>query len=134
MIKNFRPISSGRIVKIDAAHGSDHHNVMLYEIEKPLTVLDLQKELEKLTHVSCKDQRIFHKSHEISLTPYLTLAECEIENNSSVKLIGEPGIKNQNFFTTRPNGAEVGSQGAIGNQQTPRNPNQQFIDTQYRTY
>ncbi len=110
--------------------------MLLYEIDKPLTVLDLQKELEKLTYVAAKDQRIFHKSHEITLTPYLTLSECEIENNSAVKLIGEADskVKYQNFFTTRPNNAEVGSQGAFENQQTPRNPNQQFIDTQYRTY
>lgn len=135
------PVNGGKIIKIEAAHGSDYHNIMLYETDKPLTVFDLQKELEKLSFVNVKDQRIFHRSHEVSKNPYMTLRDCEIENNSVVKLIGEPDskVKYQNFFNTRPPGMESGSQGAIGGklgdqaQQVPA-PNQPMINTQYKMF
>ena len=78
---------------------------MLYEFENPLTVQDLSVEVEKLTHVPVMNQRLFHKSHEISKNGVMPLFQYDIENNSVVKLIGDPDpkMKYNNFFSTRPN-------------------------------
>ena len=95
----FRPITNGKILKIEVEHGSDRHQIILTEKDKQLTVLDMQNEIEKITAVSVKDQRLFHKSHEVSQTPFKTLQECELENNSTIKLVGEPNrLRYANFF------------------------------------
>lgn len=94
-----------KTVKIEIEHGSDRHQLMMYEFDTPLTVQDLATEVEKITYVPVNQQRLFHKSHEISRNHGMTLTTCEIENNSVVKLIGDPNpnAKYNNFFTTRPN-------------------------------
>lgn len=76
----------------------------MYEFDMPLTVQDLANEVEKITYVPASQQRLFHKSHEISKNTSLTLSQCEIENNSVIKLIGDPNpnAKYNNFFSTRP--------------------------------
>lgn len=126
--------SFGKTIKFEIEHGSDRHPILLYETDRPLTVIDLQNEIEKITHVKGKDQRLFFKSKEISQSPFMTLNECELENNSSVKLVGEPDatIKYQNIFNTRPNGPQQNSNPYLNqvnaqnaNQQTPRGFNSQ---------
>lgn len=138
------PGQNSKTVKIEIEHGSDRHSVMLYENERPLTVLDLQNEMEKITHVSVKDQRIFFKSQEISQNPFMSLSECELENNSSVKLIGEPSASTKftNIFNTRPNGQQQNMNPYLlqQQQQTPRNVypqgnnNQQNPQQTYRNF
>ena len=95
-----RPNSQGtEVLKIEVQHGSDRHQILLKGQNKTLTVLDLQNEVEKITSVIVKDQRLYHKSNELNLTPFKTLKELEVENNNSVKLIGEPSqMKYSNYF------------------------------------
>lgn len=95
---------AAKTIKIEIEHGSDRPHLMMYEFDKPLTVQDLVNEVEKVTYVPADQQRLFHKSHEISRNKNMTLTQCEIENNSVVKLIGDPNpnAKYNNFFSTRP--------------------------------
>lgn len=130
----------GKTVKVEVEHGSDRHQVIMYEYDKPLTVLDMENELERMIHVPVKDQRIFFKSKEISQNPFMTLFDCEIENNSTVKLVGDanPAVKYANFFTTRPNQQNASQppmqQGGFP-QGTPRNNHiQQNPQLSYRQY
>ena len=53
-------------------------------------MLDLQNEVEKVISVPVKDQRLFYRSQELHITPFKTLKECQIENNSIIRLVGEP--------------------------------------------
>jgi len=100
------PVNHGTTVKVQVEHGSDRHQILLTQHQALLTVLDLQNEIQNQTSVPVKEQRLFLKSQELNNSPYRPLADCEIENNTTVKLIGEPSseIKYQNFFTTRPQG------------------------------
>ena len=89
----------GEVLKIEVQHGSDRHYLILRGLNKTLTVLDLQNEMERMTAVSFKDQRIFFKSQELHMTPFKTLKECDLENNNLVKLVGEPSkLRYSNFF------------------------------------
>ena len=71
----------GEVLKIEVQHGSDRHYLILRGLNKTLTVLDLQNEMERMTAVAVKDQRIFFKSQELHMTPFKTLKECDLENN-----------------------------------------------------
>jgi hypothetical protein len=87
------------ILKIEVQHGSDRHGVILKNSNGLLTVLDLENELEKITSVPAKDQRIYFKSQELDLTPFKNLKECGLVNNSFVKLVGEPSkMRYSNIF------------------------------------
>lgn len=87
------------ILKIEVQHGSDRHMILLKGQNKNLTVLDLQNELEKLTSVPVRDQKLFFKSQELNSMPFRTLRDFELENNSLVKLVGEPSkIRYSNYF------------------------------------
>ncbi len=77
-------------MKIEVQHGSDRHQVLLKGQNKTLTVLDLQNEIEKITSVPIKDQRVYFKAKELNTTPLSTLKECQLENNHVIKLVGEP--------------------------------------------
>lgn len=91
------PISE--VLKIEVQHGSDRHMIVLKGQNKTLTVLDLQNELEKLTSVPVRDQRLFYKAMEIHTTPFKTLKEYDIENNHLIKLVGEPSkVRYSNYF------------------------------------
>ncbi|RNA00886.1 hypothetical protein BpHYR1_038497 [Brachionus plicatilis] len=91
--------SPSEILKIEVQHGSDRHMILLKGQNKNLTVLDLQNELEKLTSVPVRDQKLFFKSQELNAMPFRTLKEFELENNSLVKLVGEPSkIRYSNYF------------------------------------
>ena len=61
------------VLKLEVQHGSDRHSLILRGQNKNLTVLDLQNELEKITSVPIKDQRLYFKSLELSLSPFKTL-------------------------------------------------------------
>lgn len=101
---NFRPPSENNslpseILKIEVQHGSDRHPVILKNINGQLTVLDLENELERITSVPVKDQRLYFKSHELDLTPFKSLKDCGLVNNSFVKLVGEPSkMRYSNIF------------------------------------
>ncbi|CAF0880474.1 unnamed protein product [Brachionus calyciflorus] len=87
------------IIKIEVQHGSDRHMILLKGQNKNLTVLDLQNELEKVTAVAVRDQKLFFKAQELHTQPFRTLKECELENNSAVKLVGEPSkVRYSNYF------------------------------------
>lgn len=87
------------VIKVEVQHGSDRHQVILKGQQKTVTVQDLQNELERITAVPVKDQRLFFKSQELHNTPYKTLKECELENNHVVKLVGEPSkLRYSNYF------------------------------------
>lgn len=80
-------------------HGSDRHPVILKNSNRLLTVLDLENELERITTVPVKDQRLYFKSHELDLTPFKSLKDCGLVNNSFVKLVGEPSkMRYSNLF------------------------------------
>ena len=64
-----------------------------------MTVLDLQNELERITSVPIKDQKLYFKSLELNQTPFKTLKECEVVNTSSIKMVGEPTkMRYSNYF------------------------------------
>ncbi len=91
------PVSE--VLKIEVQHGSDRHMIVLKGQNKTLTVLDLQNELEKLTSVPVREQRLFYKAIEIHTTPFKTLKEYDIENNHLIKLVGEPSkVRYSNYF------------------------------------
>jgi hypothetical protein len=49
--------------------------------------------------VPVQDQRLFFRAQELHLTPSKTLRDCGIENNASIKLVGEPSkIRYSNYF------------------------------------
>ena len=66
-------------------------------------MLDLQNELERLTAVPVKDQRLYFKSKELNQTPHNTLKECQLENNHVVKLVGEPSKLSYSQYFGRTN-------------------------------
>ena len=86
------------VTKVEVQHGSDRHQIIL-KGQKINTVLDLQNELERVTAVPVKDQRLFFKSQELHLTPFKSLKEAEVENNHVLKLVGEPSkLRYSNYF------------------------------------
>ena len=87
------------VLKIDVQHGSDRHQVILKGHERNVQVQDLQNEIERITAVPVKDQRLFFKSQELHLQPHKTLKECEVENNCLIKMVGDPSkIRYSNYF------------------------------------
>ncbi len=96
----FRPDGlTSEVLKLEVQHGSDRHPLILKGANKTLTVLDLQNELEKMTAVPVKDQRLFFRSQELHLTPFKTLKDCDLENNNVVKLVGDPAkLRYSNYF------------------------------------
>jgi hypothetical protein len=87
------------VVKVNVQHGSDVHSLILKGLNKNVTVVDLQTELERITTVPMRDQRLFYKAQELNAAPYKTLKEYDIENNSVIKMVGEPSKwKYQNYF------------------------------------
>jgi len=91
------------VLKIDVCHGSDRHQLILKGQNKNITVEDLMQELEKVTAVPIKEQRLFFKAQELHLIPNKTLKECDIENNTSVKMVGDPSkMRYQNYFGRMP--------------------------------
>lgn len=86
-------------MKVEVQHGSDRHQIILRGQNKTLTVLDLQNEMERVTAVPVRDQRVFFKSQELHMTPFKTLKECDLENNNCVKLVGDPSkLRYSNYF------------------------------------
>ena len=80
-------------------HGSDRHQMILRGQNKTLTVLDMQNEMERVTAVPVRDQRVFFKSQELHMTPFKTLKECDLENNNIVKMVGDPSkLRYSNYF------------------------------------
>ena len=102
MNNNSRPAASNEpseVLKLEVQHGSDRHIIILKGQNKTLTVFDLQNELERLTAVPVREQRLYFKSQELQSTPYKTLKECDLENNNTVKLVGEPSkVRYSNYF------------------------------------
>ena len=94
------------MIKLEVQHGSDRHQIILKGQYKTLTVLDLQNEIERVTAVPVRDQRLFFRAQELHNTPFKTIRECEIENNNMVRLVGEPSkIRYSNYFgRINPNG------------------------------
>ncbi len=87
------------VIKMEVQHGSDRHQIILKGQKNNLTVQDLQTELEKVTAVPVKDQRLFFKSQELHLQPFKKLKDCELENNHVLKLVGEPSkLRYSNYF------------------------------------
>ncbi len=110
------------VIKVEVQHGSDRHQVILKGQQKTVIVQDLQNELERITAVPVKDQRLFFKSQELHNTPYKTLKECELENNHVVKLVGEPSkLRYSNYF---------GRLMPVVNNNTNNNYNQQMPNNQ----
>jgi hypothetical protein len=123
------------VIKVEVQHGSDRHQVILKGQQKTVTVQDLQTELEKITAVPVKDQRLFFKSQELHNTPYKTLKECELENNHVVKLVGEPSkLRYSNYFGRLM--PVVNNNNSNNNQQMPNmntnNQYQNFDNNQYQ--
>ena len=117
-----------KVVKIEIQHGSDRHQLII-KGKPTLTVLDLQSEIERLTAVPIRDQKLFFKSQQLEQTPYKTLRECEVENNNIIKLIGEPSkIRYSNYFGRMPiippNPNDPNAQVFGGGQQQPQQPQQ----------
>lgn len=91
--------NSTEVLKVEVQHGSDRHQLILKGQNKNITVADLQMELERITAVPIKDQRLFFKAQELHTTPYKTLKECDIENNHVIKLVGDPArVRYSNYF------------------------------------
>lgn len=87
------------MLKIEIQHGSDRHQLILKGHERSITVQDLQNEVERLTAVPVRDQRLYFKAQELHLTPNKTLKECDIENNCVIKMVGDPSkIRYTNYF------------------------------------
>ena len=87
------------MLKVEVQHGSDRIPVILKGQNKTLTVLDMQNELERITAVPVRDQRIYFRSQELHLYTHKTLRECGLENNNVVKLVGEPSkVRYSNYF------------------------------------
>ncbi len=87
------------MLKLEIQHGSDRIPLILKGQNKTLTIFDLQNELEKVTAVPVRDQRIYFRSQELHLFTHKTLRECGLENNNVVKLVGEPSkIRYSNYF------------------------------------
>ena len=95
--------AANEVLKIEIQHGSDRHPFILKGQNKTLTVLDLQKEIERVTSVPINDQRLYFKAKELNQTPQNTLKECQLENNHVVKLVGEPSKSNYSSFYGRTN-------------------------------
>lgn len=127
------------VLKIEVQHGSDRHYVMLKGQNKNLTVLDLQNELEKITAVPVREQRLYFRSQELSSSPFKTLKECELENNNLVKLVGEPSkVRYSNYFgrlvpptlnNNNPNGVN-GTQFDLNQNNFPQQPYQPSFQQQ----
>lgn len=123
--------NSSEILKIEVQHGSDRHMILLRGENKNLTVLDLQNELEKLTSVPVRDQKLFFKSQELNTMPFRTLKECELENNNLVKLVGEPSkVRYSNYFGRLALPAQNNAQNSqnLPNQHQQQNFGQQQIN------
>ena len=122
------------VIKIEIQHGSDRHNLLLKGQHGTATVLDLQNELEKMTAVPVRDQRLYFKSRELNLTPNKTLKECDVENNNLIKLVGEPSkVRYSNYFGRMAVPASTNSNGSNINGSTPWQPSnnqQSFIPQQ----
>ena len=87
------------VLKLEIQHGSDRIPLILKGQNKNLTVLDLQNELERVTAVPLNDQRIYFRSQELHLFTHKSLKECGLENNNTVKLVGEPSkVRYSNYF------------------------------------
>jgi hypothetical protein len=105
---------STEVIKITVQHGSDAHSLILKGLTKNVTVVDLQTELERITTVPMREQRLFFKAQELNTAPYKTLKEFDIENNSVVKMVGDPAKwKYQNYFG-RVNPSSVGTAAGAG--------------------
>lgn len=86
-------------LKIEIQHGSDRHLIILRGKNQKLTVLDLQKELERLSCVPMETQRIYFRSQELSVSPYKFLKDFDIKNNNVIRLVGEPSkMLYSNFY------------------------------------
>jgi hypothetical protein len=88
------------VIKLEIQHGSDRIPLICKgENGQTLTINDLQRELEKVTAVPIAEQRIYFKSQELQVFPFKTLKESGLENNNTVKLVGDPAkMRYSNYF------------------------------------
>ena len=137
-------LNSTEVIKVEVQHGSDRHQLILKGLNKNVTVLDLQNELERITTVPLREQRLFYKAQEMNTAPYKTLKEFDIDNNSVVKLVGDPAkLKYQNYFgrvmpvantsTTFANGA-VGASDPSAQLYNPNLSNNNYMSAQTQPY
>lgn len=113
---NLSPRGSTEVIKLEVQHGSDRHQILMKSVNRNVTIQDLQNELEKVTTVPLRDQRLFFKAQELNQTPFKTLKEYDIDNNSVIKLVGDPAKwKYQNYFgRVAPTNSEPGTPGNVG--------------------
>lgn len=127
MPSNNRPNNDNvpnEVIKLEIQHGSDRIPVICKgQNGQTLTINDLQQELQKVTSVPIEEQRLYFKSQELQLFPFKTLKESGLENNNTVKLVGDPSKMRYSNYFGRINANQTVDTQFWGNPEFQRNNN-----------
>ncbi|CAF0789318.1 unnamed protein product, partial [Didymodactylos carnosus] len=77
------------VLKVEVFHGSDRH-VLILSSAHNLRIYDLMDELQRITNVPVKEQKLYFRGQELQLFPERSLKEANIDNNAQIRLIGDP--------------------------------------------
>ena len=69
--------------------GSDRHLLLLRSINN-LRITDLMDELNRITTVPVHQQKLYFRGQELHSMKERTLKELGVDNNSQIRMIGEP--------------------------------------------
>ncbi|CAF3973317.1 unnamed protein product [Adineta steineri] len=78
-----------QVIKIEVFHGSDRHVITLRSSSN-IRISDLMEELQKITTVPIQNQRLYYRGQELQTMKQSSLQDVGLDNNSQVRLIGEP--------------------------------------------
>ncbi|CAF0946446.1 unnamed protein product [Adineta ricciae] len=77
------------VMKLEVFHGSDRH-VMILRSSNNIRIIDLMEELQNITTVPVQNQRLYYRGQELQTMKERTLRDVGLDNNSQVRLIGDP--------------------------------------------
>ena len=63
---------------------------MILRSSDNIRIIDLMEELQNITTVPVKNQRLYYRGQELQTMKERTLRDVGLDNNSQVRLIGDP--------------------------------------------
>ena len=69
--------------------GTDRH-VMILRSSNNIRIIDLMEELQNITTVPVQNQKLYYRGQELQTMKERTLRDVGLDNNSQVRLIGDP--------------------------------------------
>ncbi|CAF1579535.1 unnamed protein product [Adineta ricciae] len=77
------------VMKLEVFHGSDRH-VMILRSSDNIRITDLMEELQNITTIPVQSQKLYYRGQELQTMKERTLRDVGLDNNSQVRLIGDP--------------------------------------------